>query len=442
MWMSRYIFNMLAIYEVCPKVGEVIIIDNDTHKTPDLSQYKKVRYLPQKENIYVNPAWNLGASLARYEIILANDDVLIDDLDRLLTLYEETEYTIVGINYATTSRVITGLKRFPASGWGGFLYVRNYLYIPEQLKIWRGDYFLFSKLNPAWVGGFFRGNISETVKSGNYSEICGNDIREYASLKSGEFNVIVRTSNRPNYYKNCVDSIRRFMPEAKIHTIIDTPEDLEYVKRISKDNYYLVNKETVKNFCDKIPIERTKYIYNYYLNIVKPFLKGWVMVLDDDDVLINTPVFDKTKTDSLYLYRVDLVKRIAPSETNYGKIVMNDISMIGAIYHSSQMIDFTPQVKGDFTFIEAMSRKCNVVWNEQIISKSQTGNNHGRRNDIGFKIENPKENRVRLNPYHISEMEFSYPVTIDWQFEDEIVVNYYTSKSDLLKDIKLMKQFY
>ena len=66
MWRSELIHQMLPLYDRSEYVGEVIIIDNDPSKMPDLSQFEKVRHYAMKENIYVNPAWNLGVSLANH----------------------------------------------------------------------------------------------------------------------------------------------------------------------------------------------------------------------------------------------------------------------------------------------------------------------------------------------------------------------------------------
>ena len=57
-------------------VKEILIIDNS------LKGYKfnseKVRVIIPKENLFVNPSWNLGVKEAKYEYIcIANDDIKI-----------------------------------------------------------------------------------------------------------------------------------------------------------------------------------------------------------------------------------------------------------------------------------------------------------------------------------------------------------------------------
>ena len=52
-------------------IGEIIIINNNVDKTPkhDVLSHQKVHVYNQKENILVNPAWNLGVSLAKNDKI-------------------------------------------------------------------------------------------------------------------------------------------------------------------------------------------------------------------------------------------------------------------------------------------------------------------------------------------------------------------------------------
>lgn len=79
MWKSNKIFGMLPVYEKSKYVKEIIIIDNNPKKKIDLSEYKKIRYYTKGKNIYVNPSWNWGYALSNYNLILANDDIIIND---------------------------------------------------------------------------------------------------------------------------------------------------------------------------------------------------------------------------------------------------------------------------------------------------------------------------------------------------------------------------
>ena len=70
MWYSDKTHRNLVNLNDCDEVGEIILIDNNTPLKPDyIDNLDKVRYLPQKENIFVNPAWNLGVRESVYTYI-------------------------------------------------------------------------------------------------------------------------------------------------------------------------------------------------------------------------------------------------------------------------------------------------------------------------------------------------------------------------------------
>ena len=52
-------------------VSELIIINNDNTKTPKhpVLNHPKVRMLDFGQNIFVNPAWNIGVQAAREDIV-------------------------------------------------------------------------------------------------------------------------------------------------------------------------------------------------------------------------------------------------------------------------------------------------------------------------------------------------------------------------------------
>jgi len=62
-------------------VGEVIIINNEVNNTPTLSvlRHPKIVMIDQETNIMVNPAWNLGVEIAKYnKMCFCNDDIVFD----------------------------------------------------------------------------------------------------------------------------------------------------------------------------------------------------------------------------------------------------------------------------------------------------------------------------------------------------------------------------
>lgn len=164
-WIGQRYIEMLPLYEENPLIGEVIIIDNDTSNfDEDVLKYSKVVYVPMQDNIYVNPAWNLGAKMAKYDILcFANDDISVDlrFLDKALE-YLTSENGMLGMYERvfkdTKAESINQVKDLedrsiirPAAKMDGryanfFLtHKESYHHIPDELKIHYGDVYLFEK---------------------------------------------------------------------------------------------------------------------------------------------------------------------------------------------------------------------------------------------------------------------------------------------------------
>lgn len=165
MWKPKHYKIMLPILNDHPLIGEIIIIDNDPSKADnEVIKLEKVVHLPQKENIYVNPAWNLGAEKAKYDkICLLSDDVIFvtSPIEKLYD-YLTPENGIVGFSATSTMEHSTyDPYDFPLMDYGFeniissidkihftygvcmFMHKESYIKIPEMYKIFFGDKYLF-----------------------------------------------------------------------------------------------------------------------------------------------------------------------------------------------------------------------------------------------------------------------------------------------------------
>jgi hypothetical protein len=145
MWRSNLIFKMLEKYEINDQIEEIILIDNNPINKPNLSRYKKIVYFTNGKNNFVNPSWNMAYSIAKKDVILANDDIFFDDLDAVIDVFTKSDYEIIGLSTKNTGNGIRieTINEFPANNYGCFMYVKNFNYIPEKYKIWYGDKYLF-----------------------------------------------------------------------------------------------------------------------------------------------------------------------------------------------------------------------------------------------------------------------------------------------------------
>ena len=122
--------------------------------------HPKLRELCQEDNIFVNPAWNLGAREATYDdLCFANDDIRFDvsllaDVRRILRMpvgivapHESSFVDPIGADESPVAR--RRLRVAPVyrrtNGFGTLMFMRrqSFVPIPDVLKVWFGDDYLF-----------------------------------------------------------------------------------------------------------------------------------------------------------------------------------------------------------------------------------------------------------------------------------------------------------
>ena len=81
MWKFKPFLDFVEDMVAHPLVGEVIIIDNNTPEKPQhrVLSHPKIKMYSFGINIFVNPAWNLGAEEAIFDrLCFLNDDLIFD----------------------------------------------------------------------------------------------------------------------------------------------------------------------------------------------------------------------------------------------------------------------------------------------------------------------------------------------------------------------------
>ena len=182
-------------------VDEIILINNDKDITPnfDILNNKKILRITPPENIIVNPSWNLGVYLSNNNnICLLNDDMIFDmnvfkfmsyHLDKHicgLNMYSEAEYF----------ELIEVDKRI--HGFGCMMFIRKdlYDYIPESIRLFYGDDYLF---------------ISNKLKGGKnyFIEACCNNqvwgITSKGGVSSSNQNLLNIIQNEERAFKRIIN---------------------------------------------------------------------------------------------------------------------------------------------------------------------------------------------------------------------------------------------
>ena len=194
LWKAEEIYETIASFKKYNNVeAELIIIDNANSQFQDSS----LTIVKPKENLGVNPAWNIGFILARNEhILFLNDDITINfklffefvktlnNLEYGLITLDKTLLTYPEINNDDdVLEIQTCETKF--MGFGCFMIIKKKLYpiIPQEFKIFFGDFYFhfilenILKLPILYIKGLkTKGRISVTSK-----EITNNDEEQYLS---------------------------------------------------------------------------------------------------------------------------------------------------------------------------------------------------------------------------------------------------------------------
>ncbi len=155
LWKSNRIGKLLFDLIKCEFVDEIILIDNAGKFFEHFEGLDKVKLVQVEENIYVNPAWNLGVKLAKNNsIAILNDDINFDpNIFEVITEDVLSQYGIIGMgegNYKTPIDEERGpyidMWKPGVNDWGGGCFIifdkKNWIDIPDNIKIWYGDNFI------------------------------------------------------------------------------------------------------------------------------------------------------------------------------------------------------------------------------------------------------------------------------------------------------------
>lgn len=205
MWKSNLdkFYDTLQNFCEDDTIKEIILIDNDItfeHLTKSkILALSKIKYYPQENNIYVNPAWNLGVleALGKH-LMIVNDDFHITSkktLKNIIKTHQDNKdiYTsIYGISTScyieepTSNKIYLTDNEGRGTGWGCFFILHRYTWtdIPNELKIWFGDDYLTKHVLSNGGKVYTFKNIkaspfSQTISSQTFNNILDNDTKIY-----------------------------------------------------------------------------------------------------------------------------------------------------------------------------------------------------------------------------------------------------------------------
>jgi len=191
---------LLEILNEDNAVSEIIIIDNTEIGPPEnFITNDKVKIYSAGENLYVNPAWNYGVSLAKEDYIgILNDDITVpNNMFDILSQADLANMGVIGACYMMIHEVeqparynmseikIVGI---PERLWGFgicmIMHKDHYPVIPEELLIWAGDDVIFHRNKHAGRQNFLlfcpiQTKMSSTSNDPIFDEIKNRDVKIY-----------------------------------------------------------------------------------------------------------------------------------------------------------------------------------------------------------------------------------------------------------------------
>ncbi len=164
------------VKEVCnhPLVGEFILMDNTVEGNHITEEIPKLTYIQEGENTFINPAWNKGARMAKYDKLMFLNDDVITDFSLIDKVYDQIteDKGIIGLGegcwqYNGGKFGVRPIHQFR----GGFaclffIHKNSYRMIPEDIKVWYGDNWLFEKTGKQpfeIINWQMKGQISATI---------------------------------------------------------------------------------------------------------------------------------------------------------------------------------------------------------------------------------------------------------------------------------------
>lgn len=201
-WRGAKLPDLLKKMYECGQIGEVILINNAKDKTPNFERHEKLIYVEPNQNIFVNPAWNMGVRLAKYDYIInTQDDLLfeVNDLVGFINYVEQSGFNlkdlgIIGMHFdnfelkESSEMELVNFENGKGAGWACCLiyHKENWKPIPENIKIYFGDNFLQMSVRPILqIKGLPVETIMSTSADTNIDwvkDVTDNDTKEWHKL--------------------------------------------------------------------------------------------------------------------------------------------------------------------------------------------------------------------------------------------------------------------
>merc|ERR1740130_1430816 len=263
--------------------------------------------------------------------------------------------------------------------------------------------------------------LRSTPTCAHQSYACDEDL-EAPLFSHDQVNVLTRTSKRPHLFKDCRASVLA-QSHPRVSHLTLTDDNASYAYLEGADVKLLVHSKysaydpmepctkcgaSEEKNCANPPYGPDKarqtfldcycttgFPMNRYMEKLHGQVdKGWIMYLDDDNLLLDPygialALIHAKSRDEVILWRFK-GGRYVPHERNYGlkKVERGDIDSGNVLYHSSHaaLAQWGSTRCGDFRTIDALTKNLDVRWlNRPVVGVNPLRQNemgHGQRADV------------------------------------------------------------
>ncbi len=229
-----------------------------------------------------------------------------------------------------------------------------------------------------------------------------NKIKRFFNTTSNEkngkvfINILTRTSGRPVGFSKCHSSILNQTYKNTRHIVsYDTKEDLDYLQSLKVD----IIKVKRRKYAGRLARKGHKLNfepYNLYCNrLLREVREGWVLFLDDDDMLAGDEVIAKiaeeikqVEEDTLLIWRTRYPDgRKLPGDNAFKtkEIKYMDIDTACFTFHSKyrKSAKWDAWRGSDYRYIRDLSQAIpKQKWISEIITLKNNFGDQGNRNDL------------------------------------------------------------
>ena len=189
LWRSECTIDLVKSLLEWNQLEQLIIIDNAPQKRTEHDCWGACVMVEQSENIFVNPAWNLGVQMATGKFLaICNDDILFNPNDLTTALLQLRKNEVIGLHEDSilnpslieTPEVESGF--ILGLGWGCLMLMRRDTYtpIPRTIKVWYGDDWLVHSIGKkSSLKIKVQGTLSVSASDKAFNPIKEEDKRQF-----------------------------------------------------------------------------------------------------------------------------------------------------------------------------------------------------------------------------------------------------------------------